>query len=128
MGRIVAEVTITNALSPKHQLTCDVLIDTGTSSLVLPKAWKSKLGKMASSRLVKMETADQRVVTGETCGPVQIQIKGFAPVFNEVTFMDLDPSDGRYEPLLGYIILEQSQSAIDMAGHRLTHVKYMDLK
>lgn len=128
MGRVIAEVLITNALERKHHLTCDVLVDTGTSSLVLPKAWKPKLGEMATSRTVKMETADQRLITGEVCGPVQIQIKGFDPVFSEVTFMDMEPSDGQYEPLLGYIILEQSLAAVDMSGHRLTHVKYMDLK
>jgi len=128
MGRIITEVSISNALEPKHHFTCDVLIDTGTSSLVLPKSWKSKLGQLSSSRTVSMETADQRVIMGEVCGPVQIQIKGFDPVYNEVTFIDMEPSEGRYEPLLGYIILEQSRAAIDMSSHLLTHVKYMDLK
>ena len=28
----------------------------------------------------------------------------------------------------GYIILEQSQAAVDMLGHRLVHVKKSDLK
>lgn len=128
MGRIIAEVNISNALESKHSLTCDVLIDTGTSSLVLPKSWKRKLGPLASSRSVSMETADPRVITGEVCGPVKIQIKGFDPVFNEVTFIDMEPSEGCYEPLLGYIILEQSRAAIDMSSHLLTHVKTMDLK
>jgi len=40
----------------------------------------------------------------------------------------MEPTNGRYEPLLGYIILEQSRAAIDMVGHRLVQVKYMDLK
>ncbi len=29
---------------------------------------------------------------------------------------------------IGYIILEQSQAAVDMVGHRLMHVKRVDLK
>ncbi len=33
-----------------------------------------------------------------------------------------------YEPLIGYIVLEQSRAAVDMIGHRLLHVKKMDLK
>ena len=43
-------------------------------------------------------------------------------------FVDMAPEDGIYEPLLGYIVLEQSGAAVDMLGHRLVHVKRMDLK
>jgi len=43
-------------------------------------------------------------------------------------FLDMEPEDGIYEPLIGYIILEQSQIAVDMLGHRLIHVKKTDLK
>ena len=32
------------------------------------------------------------------------------------------------EPLLGYVMLEQAQAAVDMLGHRLVPVQYMDLK
>lgn len=40
----------------------------------------------------------------------------------------MTPEDGSYEPLIGYIVLEQCQAALDMVGHRLIHVKRMDLK
>ncbi len=40
----------------------------------------------------------------------------------------MHPADGFYEPLLGYLILEQSGAAVDVLGHRLVHVKHMDLK
>ena len=40
----------------------------------------------------------------------------------------MEPSDGIYEPFVGYIVLEQSQAAVDMLGHRLVHVKKVDLK
>jgi hypothetical protein len=40
----------------------------------------------------------------------------------------MESEDGVYEPLLGYIVLEQSAAAVDILGHRLIHVKRMDLK
>jgi hypothetical protein len=64
----------------------------------------------------------------EVCGPVRIQIEGFRPIFNELAFVEMKPADGDYEPLIGYIILEQSQAAVDMLGHRLVPIKHMDLK
>ena len=36
--------------------------------------------------------------------------------------------EGEYEPLLGYVILEQAQAAVDMLGYRLVPVKYIDMK
>ncbi|MDI6793552.1 MAG: hypothetical protein QME81_11915 [bacterium] len=128
MGRIITPVLITNALDTSHRIECDVLVDTGASALVLPDAWKGKLGNFPSSRTVKMETADQRIVSGKACGPVEIQIEGFAPIYNEVVFLPMEPVNGGYEPILGYIILEQSQVTVDMVGHRLVPVKYLDLK
>jgi len=128
MGRIVTPVMIANALDPAKKIQCDVLVDTGASGLILPKAWKERLGDLPVVRVVEMETADQRVVVGDVCGPVKIQIEGFDTIFNEVTFLDMHPRNGGYEPLVGYIILEQSRAAVDMVGHRLVKVKYLDLK
>jgi hypothetical protein len=96
--------------------------------LVLPKAWKRRLGALSVTQVVEMETADQRVVKGEACGPVAIRIDGFRTISSEVFFFDMRPKNGDYEPLIGYIILEQSQAAVDMAGHRLVAVKHFDLK
>jgi len=127
MGRIVTSVVIANALDPSKQMRCDVLVDTGASGLVLPSAWKDRLA-LPRVRTVEMETADQRVVSGEVCGPARIQIEGFDTIFNEVTFIDMAPGDGGFEPLVGYIILEQSRAAVDMVGHRLVPVKHVDLK
>ena len=53
-------------------------------------------------------------------------MEGFRPIFNEAIF--LDSEDGNPEPLLGYVILEQAQAAVDMPGHRLVPVRYFDLK
>jgi len=62
------------------------------------------------------------------CAPVQVQIEGFRPIATEVLFVDMEPHEGKYEPLVGYIVLEQSQAAVDMLGHRLVPVKHLDLK
>jgi hypothetical protein len=62
------------------------------------------------------------------CGPVRIQIEGFRRIYNEVSFVDMSPEDGDYEPLIGYLVLEQSQAGVDFFGHRLVRRKHMDLK
>jgi predicted aspartyl protease len=128
MGRIATLVTIENPSEADKRIECDALVDTGASHLVLPTAWRKRLGELRELGTVEMETADQSVLTGVVCGPVQIQIEGFRPVFSEVVFVEMKPEDGQYEPLVGYIVLEQSQAAVDMLGHRLVHVKRLDLK
>jgi hypothetical protein len=40
----------------------------------------------------------------------------------------MEPGNGEYEPLPGYIAREQCGAAVDMIGHRLLPVKYMDMK
>lgn len=45
-----------------------------------------------------------------------------------MSFIDMQPEDGSYEPLIGYIPLEQAQAAVDMLGHRLVKVSRVDLK
>ena len=128
MGRIVTSVKIENVSDPSKSIRCDALVDTGASFLVLPSAWRDRLGDLETIQTVELEIATQQTVQGNICGPVKIQIEGFRPIYNEVLFIKMTPEDGSYEPLLGYIILEQSQAAVDMLGHRLIHVKRMDLK
>ncbi len=128
MGRIVATVRIENPSDPNARILCDALVDTGASFMVLPSAWRDRLGQLDDIGKVALETAIQETVEGEVCGPVRIQIEGFRPIYNEVLFVDMKPENGEYEPLIGYVILEQSQAAVDMLGHRLVPVKRMDLK
>ena len=128
MARLVASVKIQNIGDAAKNIRCDALVDTGASFMVLPTAWKNRLGDLQSIRQVELETATQENVTGEVCGPVRIQIEGFPPIFSEVLFIDMVPANGMYEPLIGYIILEQSQAGVDMLGHRLIPLKHMDLK
>jgi predicted aspartyl protease len=128
MGRILSSVTVANALDSSLSMRCDGLVDTGTSHLTLPTAWKERLGPLEEIRRVEVMTATQEVVAGSICGPVRIEIEGFPPIFDEVLFVDMQPRDGRFEPLIGYVVLEKSQAAVDMLGHRLVHVKWLDLK
>jgi predicted aspartyl protease len=128
MGRIISSVKIDNVLDPAKSIRCDALVDTGTSHMVLPNAWKDRLGNLETIQKIKLEIATQEPVEGEICGPVKIQIEGFRPIFGEALFIDMKPEDGVYEPLIGYLVIEASQAAVDMVGHRLMHVKYMDLK
>nr|VFK09498.1 MAG: Aspartyl protease [Candidatus Kentron sp. LPFa]VFK16319.1 MAG: Aspartyl protease [Candidatus Kentron sp. LPFa]VFK31644.1 MAG: Aspartyl protease [Candidatus Kentron sp. LPFa]VFK66473.1 MAG: Aspartyl protease [Candidatus Kentron sp. UNK]VFK71679.1 MAG: Aspartyl protease [Candidatus Kentron sp. UNK] len=125
MGRIVTSVTISNG---KQKLRIDALVDTGASHMVLPSAWRERLGELEEIDTVFLETATQKTESGTVCGPVKLQIEGFRPIFTEVIFIDMEPEHGEYEPLIGYIPLEQSQVAVDMLGHRLVHVKRLDLK
>jgi predicted aspartyl protease len=128
LKRIIASVQIDNASDASRGLTCNALVDTGASLMVLPRAWKERLGKLGPGAEIEVETAIQEIVRAEVCGPVRIQIEGFRPIFNEVAFVEMKPADGEYEPSIGYIVLEQSQAAVDMLGHRLVPVKHMDLK
>jgi predicted aspartyl protease len=128
MEIIIVPVTIENALDKSKRLTCDALVDTGASFVVLPAAWKKRLGDLELLRDVEVEVATQDTVQGSIYGPVRIQISGFKPIVSEVLFLDMTPTNGEYQPLIGYIALEQSQAAVDMIGHRLTHVKHMYLK
>ena len=128
MGRIIASVKIENVLDDSKSLRCDALVDTGASFMVLPSAWRQRLGDLEITTQIEMETATQETIKGEVCGPVRIQIEGFRPIHTEVSFVDMKPKDGEYEPLIGYLVLEQSQAAVDILGHRLVQVKHVDLK
>lgn len=128
MGRIAVNVRIRNLLEKDRVVICDALVDTGTAQMVLPRAWKARFGELTTVREVDCETAKQAIVPGEVCGPVEIVLEGFKPIYGEVLFLDMEPNDGVFEPLVGYIVLEQAQAAVDMLGHRLIHVKKVDLK
>ncbi|MDI6765306.1 MAG: hypothetical protein QME52_00515 [Bacteroidota bacterium] len=128
MGRIVTPVEIKNANNPEYRISCDALVDTGASYMVLPSAWKNKLGDIEIVDRIELELANQTPQMGEICGPVKLQIEGFRPIYTEVLFIDMKPENGKYEPLVGYIVLEQCQAWVDMLGRRLVHIKRMDLK
>ncbi len=108
MGRIVASVTVENgSRSFEGANARDALVDTGASLMVLPSVWKYRLGKLEFLTEIEVETATQERVAAEVCGPVRIQIEGFRAILNEVAFVEMRPDRGEYEPLIGYIVLEQ---------------------
>lgn len=128
MGRIVVQVRVTTVADAAESVLFDALVDTGASFLVLPRAWRGRFVHLPRLYDVEMETGDQRSVTAEICGPARIEIEGFRPVHGDIAFIDMSPADGEYEPLLGYLPLEQAGIAVDMLGHRLVQAKRMDLK
>nr|VFK17780.1 MAG: hypothetical protein BECKLFY1418C_GA0070996_103528 [Candidatus Kentron sp. LFY] len=128
MGKITANVSITNLFDREVRIRCDAFVDTGSAHMVLPSAWKERLGNLDTIETVDCEIATQQLVKGDICGPVEIKIEGFRPIYSEILFLDMTPADGIYEPLIGYIVLEQAQAAVDMLRHRLLHVGKVDLK
>ena len=110
------------------RIRCDALVDTGAAYLTLPNVWRDRLGTLTTLDTVAVETANQSVVSGDICGPVLLRMEHFRPVLTEVLFIEMDPADGQYEPLIGYIPLEQAQAVVDLAGHRLVKVGRVDLK
>jgi len=128
MGRIVAQTTVTNLFDESRSIQCGMLVDTGAGALILPASWKARLGEFLRSEPVALQLANQEVVRGEACWPVAIRIDGFRTVSNEVVFLDCLHEEDDFEPLLGYVILEQAQAAVDMLGHCLEPVRYIDMK
>jgi predicted aspartyl protease len=128
MGRVVVFVTLTNVLYPESTIAFDALVDTGAAYTTLPNAWRNRLGVLRILEKVEVETADQSVIQGEICGPVEIRIEGFRSILTEVLFIDMEPDNGSYDPLIGYTTLELAHAAVDMVGHRLINTKRVDLK
>ena len=128
VGRIIASVVIENYADRDKSIRCDAMVDTGASHMTLPSAWRERLGEFEETRALEGEAATQETFQAAVCGPVRLQIEGFPAVSTEVAFIDMKPKDGEYEPLIGYIPLEQSQAAVDVLGHRLIKVGHIDLK
>ena len=129
MGRIVTQVKLANFADPDKTLAVSALVDTGAAYITLPNAWREGLGEVEQLGEIEVEMADQSTRKGVVCGPVRARIGEFRPIMAEVLFVDMQPDEaGEYEPLVGYIALEQAGAAVDMLGHRLVHVKRVDLK
>nr|VFJ45543.1 MAG: hypothetical protein BECKFM1743A_GA0114220_100267 [Candidatus Kentron sp. FM]VFJ45635.1 MAG: hypothetical protein BECKFM1743C_GA0114222_100287 [Candidatus Kentron sp. FM]VFK06806.1 MAG: hypothetical protein BECKFM1743B_GA0114221_100256 [Candidatus Kentron sp. FM] len=83
---------------------------------------------------VVVELADGSTKTAELCAPVQLRISDdsgnrFRKTSTEALFIDMAVDEaGRYEPLVGFIPLEQAGVAIDPREQRLFQTKRVDLK
>ena len=121
MGRIIARTKVTNLFDESRFVECGMLVHTGAAALILPSAWKERLGEFPRRQAMELVLDNGHVVRGETCAPVEIEIAGFRPVVNEVMFAETQ--DDAEQPLLGYVILEQAQADVDRVEHRLAPVR-----
>ena len=128
MGRITVTINVQNLAGANLSKNFDALVNTGAGYLTLPLAWKEQFGSFSSEETMELQTATQEVIKGTVCGPVWIKVEGFRAIHNEILFLNMQPDSGEYEPLLGYIVLEQCGAVVDMLGHRLVPVRYMDMK
>lgn len=124
MGTIITPVTVLNVGEPEKQISFDGLVDTGSTFLTLPNAWKEKLGKLEKVDEVSLELANGEIRTGEVYGPVKIKIGNFRTIYTEVLFIEMEANEeGNYEPLVGYLPLEAIPVGVDMLNHRLFKVR-----
>ena len=129
MGRIVEQIYVSNFTDRSKSIRVNALIDTGAAYLTLPAVWRDRLGDLEKIDDVEVEMADQSVKKAGLYGPVRLSIGGFRKTFTEVLFLDMEKNeDSEYEPLVGYIPLEQAGIAVDMLGQGLTQMKRTDLK
>ena len=128
MGKVIVQVAVTNDRHPTCTKRFSALVDTGSTGLVLPLAWKEELGDLEAVATVDLETADQRVVAADVYGPVWVQIEGFRRIADEVIFIEMQEGPRGYQPLVGYTVLEKAGAAVDMVSHQLIARRHYDLK
>lgn len=128
LTRIIVSVNIENVRVVSKSLRCDAFVDTDASLLVLPTAWRDRLGRLEATGIIELATTIRGRMKGEVYGPVRIQIEGFRPILTEVVFLEVKPAVGEFKPLVGHIVLAQSQAGVDVTGNRLVPIKHMDLK
>jgi hypothetical protein len=64
MGRIAAFVEIENPIDAEKRIECDSLVDTGASHVILPAAWRRRLGEMK-----ELGKVDQSLLEGTVVAP-----------------------------------------------------------
>ncbi|MEM6328927.1 MAG: hypothetical protein AAF790_01630 [Planctomycetota bacterium] len=128
MGELIVDIVVENVMDRTKQVASPVLVDTGSSFLTLPMAWKEELGEFEKNQRMTLELADQHTAPGVLCGPVKVTIGEFEPVYTEVMFVDMVERDGRYEPLIGCIPLETGRLAVDLDSHTLVSRKWARVK
>lgn len=121
---ISVPVLIENDAAPEFAIRCEAVVDSGTRHLVLPEAWREKLGPMRHLRSQQVRLANQDVITGEIYGPVLVKVDGFDYAGTEVLFVPMDP-EHEPEALLGHLVLEHVGAAIDFEAGRLVHARAM---
>lgn len=129
MGKITVPIRVINAGDKACVLECEATVDTGAAYLILPTAWKDRLGQLDDYFPVGAELADQSTKPSVLGGPVRLEMEGFRPSYSEVMFMDMLPdANGEYEPLLGHMPLQACLASVDMQHHCLVPVKHVEAK
>lgn len=129
MGKVIVPIRVENLEFPAHTLEVQAFVDTAAAYLTLPAAWRARLGRLRRFRTVKTQFADQRAGVADVYGPVLLKIGEFPEISTEVLFIDMSPDEqGNFEPLLGYIPLEQANAAVDLSERKLIALKYVDMK
>ena len=121
MGRIIHEVKIYSAINSDESIVIDALVDGGASIMALPAHFAERFPNLSFGES-ECVTASE-VVKAKIGWPVRICLTGFRPVSSEVAFLK-----ALEEPLIGYTVLEVIPAAVDMLGHRIVPVKYLDMK
>jgi predicted aspartyl protease len=128
MGRLYAELTLSNFNDARQTLTVTALVDTGADYITLPAAWMESLGELRRTEVLAT-MADGSAQRAWMCAGVEAQVADFRPFFAEVLFLEMEPNEqGEYEPLIGHIALEQSGAAVDMGTQRLVRIPYVYVK
>ena len=141
-GTIIAQTTVTNLFDAGRSIECGMFADTGAGAL--PMDWKSRLGEFQRCEVVELQLGNGEAVRGQACWPVKLRSRVLARIShqglrpgltaNEVVLLESESGAEEIEgpllegPLLGYVVLEQAQAAVDPVGHRLDPVRHLDLK
>ena len=65
MGRIIAQTKVTNLTDESKSVQCGMFVDTGAAALILPAAWRDKLGSFPREEQVGLVRAFGQ--TGRWC-------------------------------------------------------------
>ena len=125
MGSIVSQIRLTNQFGGGEHIEFSALVDTGSTYLVLPMAWKSRLGEIEHIRTGLANLADGRTIETDIWGPLKVEIDNFPATYTEVVFMDMGNKEESYEALLGHLPLQQANLGLDMLNHKLFSLKYI---
>lgn len=121
MGEIIVSVNIRNDAAPGMATLCfDALVDTGATRIILPNAWRTRLGDFPRTRKSVAHTISQ-TQDALICSPAQVAVDGFPEVDAEIVFMDMPPINGEYLPVLGHLFLQTCGAVVDMRTHTLQY-------
>jgi len=128
-GSITALLKLTNVNDPSKSLSVQALVGTGAAYITLPAAWRERFGKLYWEEQVLAGMADGSVRKASFGGPLHAQINDLRRFSADVLFLEMEPGpEGEYQPLIGYMALQEAGVALDMPNERLIQLPYVDVK